>query len=95
MTAYIREHMPECINAAFSRFFSACFQILSETPHDNKHADLLSLVYDAVKNMRGTVLKDKNARLRNRVAAALSYISIRMLHAVLRAMYILKRKIKL
>lgn len=95
MVAYIKEHLPSCRKAAVSRFFSACFQILSETPMDEDHEKMVRQIYRDIRKMQNTVLLDSGAKLRNRMAAALSLISIRMMHMMLRAYYILKRRIKL
>lgn len=95
MIAYIKEHLPSCRKAAVSRFFSACFQILSETPMDEEHETFIRQIYRDIRKMQNTVLLDSGAKLRNRMAAALSLISIRMMHMALRAYYIVNRKIKL
>lgn len=95
MIAYIKEHLPSCRKAAVSRFFSACFQILSETPMDEEHETFIRQIYRDIRKMQNTVLLDSDVKLRNRMAAALSLISIRMMHMALRAYYIVNRRIKL
>lgn len=95
MIVYVKEHLPSCRKAAVSRFFSACFQILSETPMDEEHDEMIGKIYRDIRKMQNTVLLDSGAKLRNRMAAALSLISIRMMHMSLRAYYIVNRRIKL
>lgn len=95
MITYIKVNLPSCRKAAVSRFFSACFQILSETPIDEEHEKMIRQIYQDIRKMQNTVLLDSGAKLRNRAAAALSLISIPMMHRMLRAYYILNRSIKL
>lgn len=95
MIVYVKEHLPSCRKAAVSRFFSACFQILSETPMDEDHDEMIGKIYRDIRKMQNTVLLDSGAKLRNRMAAALSLVSIRLMHMALRAYYILNRRIKL
>ncbi len=95
MITYVKENLPSCRKAAVSRFFSACFQILSETPIDEAHEKMIWQIYRDIRKMQNTVLLDSGAKLRNRVAAALSLISIPLMHRMLRACYILNRRIKL
>lgn len=95
MIVYVKEHLPSCRKAAVSRFFSACFQILSETPMDEDHDEMIGKIYRDIRKMQNTVLLDSGAKLRNHMAAALSLVSIRLMHMALRAYYILNRRIKL
>lgn len=95
MITYVKKYLPSCRKAAVSRFFSACFQILSETPMDAEHEETVRRIYRDIRKMQNTVLLDSRAKLRNRMAAALSLVSIRMMHMALRAYYIVNRKIKL
>lgn len=95
MIVYVKEHLPSCRKAAVSRFFSACFQILSETPMDEDHDEMIGKIYRDIRKMQNTVLLDSGAKLRNRMAAALSLVSIRLMHMALRAYYIVNRRIKL
>lgn len=95
MIVYIKINLPSCRKAAVSRFFSACFQILSETPMDEEHEKFILQIYHDIRKMQNTVLLDSKAKLRNRGAAALSLVSIQLMHSLLRIYYILNRKIKL
>lgn len=95
MIAFMKKNMPSCRKAAVSRFFSACFQILSETPADEEHKEFTTRLYRNIRKMQNTVLKDAKAKIRNRGAAALSLVSIPLLHRMLRGYYLLNRKIRL
>ncbi len=95
MITYVKANVPSCRKAAVSRFFSACFQILSETPRDEEHQEMIRQIYRDIRKMQNTVLLDSKAKLRNRMAAALSLISIRMMHSILRAYYIINCRVRL
>ncbi len=95
MISYVKANVPSCRKAAVSRFFSACFQILSETPRDEEHQEMIRQIYRDIRKMQNTVLLDSKAKLRNRMAAALSLISIRMMHSILRAYYIINCRVRL
>ena len=92
---WLRENQPKYEKSGYHRLFSACFQILSETDKSRDNEVFLREVYNEIKKTRKTVLWDNKARIRNRGAAFLSYISIDILHGVLRLFYKSKvRKIK-
>lgn len=95
MITYVKANVPSCRKAAVSRFFSACFQILSETPMNEEHQEMIRQIYRDIRKMQNTVLLDPKAKLRNRMAAALSLISIQMMHSILRAYYIINRRVRL
>ncbi len=95
MITYVKANLPSCRKAAVSRFFSACFQILSETPMDEGHEKMVRQIYRDIRKMQNTVLLDSRAKTRNRMAALLSLVSISLMHRMLRAYYILNRRIKL
>lgn len=88
MVNYIKVAIPDILPAAKSRLFSACFQILSETPVNKKTASFVDKVYGVIDEIKKDILKDKKGKLRNRVAALLSCISIPFLHKLLRMYYI-------
>lgn len=74
---YMEEKHPELKKAAISRHFSACFDLLSSGGFDKKnHADAYSRLVHEIKKYRKAVLADKQARLKNRLAAAGSCLSI-------------------
>ena len=92
---WLKEYYPKYEKSGYHRLFSACFQILSETDKSINNEAFLREVYNEIKKSRKTVLTDKKARIRNRGAALLSYISIDILHGSLRLYYKSKvRKIK-
>ena len=90
MMNFVSEKMPSVMLAAKSRTFSACFQILSETPVKSQNKEFIQKLYATVHDLRHDVLCDKNGKPRNRIASLLSYISIVLLHRTLRAYYIIK-----
>ncbi len=87
MLEYIRDAVPDCINAASSRHLSACFQILSETPYDQKKTEFTRAVYADIRSVRRIVTFDREARRKNRLAALGSYVSISAIHRLLCAEY--------
>ena len=87
MLEYIRETAPDCINAASSRHLSACFQILSETPYDQRETEFVKEIYADIRSVRRSVISDREARRKNRLAALGSYISIGVIHRLLNAEY--------
>lgn len=87
MVAYVKQQYPERVNSAYHRQFSGCFQILSETSKSKENAYFLKPVYGDIRKIRKYVIKDRKARIKNRVAALLSYVSIDLLHALLRVYY--------
>lgn len=87
MLEYIRETAPDCTNAASSRHLSACFQILSEIPYDQRKTEFVKEIYDGIRSVRRSVAFDREARRKNRLAALGSYISIGAIHRMLNAEY--------
>ena len=91
MLSYIKKNEPECLKAAASRHLSTCFQILSETSPDVKDSGtkrLTERIYSDIRAVRSVVIKDQEARMRNRAAAAMSYISIKAIHRALYKRYL-------
>ncbi len=94
MVSYVKKNYPQCLLAARSRHFSACFQILSETPKNKKYQGFYQKIYEDIRKMQNHVLRDKKAKIRNRGAALLSLVSIDLLHVLLRGYYgIIKLKV--
>lgn len=87
MVRYIKENYPGLMAAARSRHFSACFQILSETPKAEDNVKFLGKIYLDIKRIRKYILKDKEAKMRNRIAALISMVSISFLHQILQMYY--------
>lgn len=74
---YMQDNHPELRKAAVSRHFSACFDLLScMGKQKSENAEEYGILVSEIKKYRKTVLSDPNARLKNRLAAAGSYISI-------------------
>lgn len=86
---YMELNHPELVKAATSRHFSACFDLLSCIGNNKKEfaKEYMQIVWE-IKRYRKTVLFDSNARLKNRLAAAGSYVSIT---AIQRLSCLLKR----
>lgn len=95
MVDYISSSLPGCLPAARSRLFSACFQILSETPVNKDTYSFVNEIYETVDDYKKPVLRDKNGKLRNRVAALISCFSVPLLHRLLRIYYVVYYKFKL
>lgn len=92
MIEYVKEKYPGSLSAAYSRHFSTCFQILSESNNKQEYKTLVKQVYKDIKELRVHVLKDKCSRSINRGSAMLSLVSIRLLHFVLRLYYSTKKR---
>ena len=74
---YMNRNHPQLTRAAISRHFSACFDLLSFIGNDKKiFAEEYLQIVQEIRKYRKTVLLDSNARLKNRLAAAGSYVSI-------------------
>lgn len=86
MVARVKNERPECIKAAVGRHFSACAQILSEMPLNEK-SGLKNRVYEDIRLMRGTVAKDKEGRIKNRAASIAAGVNVRLLHLMVRGAY--------
>ncbi len=86
---YMNRNHPQLTRAAISRHFSACFDLLSCIGNDKKiFAEEYLQIVREIRKYRKRVLLDSNARFKNRLAAAGSYISIT---AIQRLSRLLKR----
>lgn len=83
MVKQIRRECPEVLGAACHRHFSACCQILSES-HLTDRAAFLKRVRSDLAILSPGILKDRDARSRNRAAALVAMISPLLLHVMLR-----------
>lgn len=92
MVSYVKDKFPDIKKSAYSRHFSTCFQILSETAMSSNNRKFNSAVYKDIRKLQLKVLNDSNGKGRNRVAALMSLVSVRIMHAMLRVMYKVKRK---
>ncbi len=73
---FMEEFYPNLRKAAVSRHFSACFELLSCIENNNSYRIEYEQLVNEIKKYRHIVLWDANARLKNRLAAAGSYISV-------------------
>lgn len=90
MIVFVKNNYPRFIMAAYNRHFSTCFQILSETKLFGENKKLVKKVYKDISLLQAKILKDKNARKQNRIAALLSLVSIRLVHMMLIVAYKVK-----
>ena len=88
---FVKANCIKYIDSAYSRHFSTCFQILSETGMTAENRDFNKLLYADIKKLRKRILKNGNSRKVNRTAAALSFVSVRLLHRLLRLYYKIQR----
>lgn len=82
---YMAEKHPDLENAAVSRHFSACFDLLDCIGSDKKiYAAEYGRLAGEIRKYRKTVLSDPYARPRNRLAAAGSFVSVAMMQKLCR-----------
>lgn len=87
---YMEKEHPSLWKAAVSRHFSACFELLVCIGNSRKlYSDTFEHLAGEIKKYRKIVLFDTNARKKNRLAAAGTYLS---LQAVLYAVQFLERR---
>lgn len=73
---FMEDYYPNLRKAAVSRHFSACFELLSCIENNNSYRNEYKQLVSQIKKYRRTVLWDSSARLKNRLAAGISYISL-------------------
>lgn len=73
MYDYVKSVLGNDAGAAKSRKFSACCQVLMKLPR-NGYDDVCAQVWDYLRRVRGTILRDRNARMKNRMAALLTWL---------------------
>lgn len=73
---FMEAHYPKLCRAAVSRHFSACFELLSCIDDNKRYEKEYRQLASEIKTYRCTVLRDSNARLKNRLAAAGSCVSL-------------------
>ena len=83
MVSQVRTICPEAVKAAYHRHFSACCQILSESRITDPSAWLKQVRKD-IATLSPSVLKDKDARKKNRMAALIAMVSPYLLQLFLR-----------
>jgi len=84
MVRRIKAECPDALKAANHRHFSACCQILSESSLSERSAFIKRVRSDLAILSPG-ILKDRDARKKNRAAALIAMISPLLLHLLLRA----------
>ena len=72
MYDYAKSVLGSDVRAAESRKFSAYCQVLMKLPRDG-YDDVRTRAWDYLRRVRGTVLRDRNARTKNRMAALLTW----------------------
>lgn len=73
MYDYAKSVLDSDIRAAESRKFSAYCQVLMKLPRDG-YDDVRAQTWDYLRRVRGTILRDRNARMKNRMAALLTWL---------------------
>ena len=72
MVDYVTSTFPDLAPAAQCRRFSACCQVLLKLPEKAYQAERKKL-WEIIRKSRGEVLRNRDARCKNRAAAALTY----------------------
>lgn len=72
MTQYVEQRFPELHSAAVCRRFSACCQVLMKLP-EKGYPQERDTIWERLKADRRQVLRDADARYKNRAAALISY----------------------
>ncbi|MBO4723020.1 MAG: glycosyltransferase [Muribaculaceae bacterium] len=71
---------PQYLPAVRSRHLSACFNMLRLMPaRDPKWQPTKQRVWDYIKKMRSSCIKDRNVRFKNKIAILLSYFGVNAL----------------
>lgn len=81
MFDYITDHVPALTQAAVCRKFSAYCQVYCKLPKAGYHNEKQK-IWHALCTDRWRVLRDSHARIKNRVAAAVSYLGANTLQAL-------------
>ena len=88
MLCFVKANYPDCYAAALSRHFSACCQILSETPLYQSGTKFGSRLKQDIQFLAKRIRKDGESRKQNRMAAKLARVSPSMIHLLLRIYYL-------
>lgn len=72
MAQYVEQGFPDLHSAAVCRRFSACCQVLMKLPEEG-YPQERAVIWERLKADRKQVLRDADARLKNRAAALISY----------------------
>ena len=73
MCDYAKSVLGNDAGVAESRKFSAYCQVLMKRPRDG-YDDVRAQTWDYLRRVRDTVLRDRNARMKNRMAALLTWL---------------------
>lgn len=73
--------------AAVSRHFSACFQVILFCPHTSEWGTQYKILSDEIKKHAPEVMRDKNARVKNRIIAAIAMQSADLAIALCKILY--------
>lgn len=92
MLVFVRENYPDCYDAALSRHFSACCQILSETPLYLSGTKFGARLKQDIMFLAKRIRKDKKSRKVNRLAARVARVSPSMIHMMLRCYYTAQKR---
>jgi len=87
MIDYFKNNNPELIKAAISRHFSACFQVLLMCPLEEVWEKEYNFLIEEIKKYAPTVMRDRNARVRNRLIAMIVGIKVEMAITLCKCIY--------
>lgn len=73
--------------AAISRHFSACFQVILLCPHTSEWRTEYKILADEIKKYAPKVMRDKNARVKNRIIAVIAMQSADLAIALCKILY--------
>ena len=91
MLLFVKEEYPDCYAAALSRHFSACCQILSETPLYLSGSKFGTRLKQDIQFLSKRIRKDSESRKMNRTAAKLARVSPSVMHVLLRIYYLVQK----
>lgn len=92
MLVFVKDRYPDCYDAALSRHFSACCQILSETPLYLSGTKFGARLKQDVMFLSKRIRKDKKSRKVNRLAAKVARVSPSVIHIMLRGYYMVQKR---
>jgi len=84
---YVAHRSPECVPAAKSRLFSAAFNIFNLATRHRLDKQVCEC-WMIIKSLRSQMIKDPKVRIKNKIAAAMSYLGLK----ICRLMAILDKK---
>lgn len=78
MVSYFEKNNVVLLLAAISRHFSACFQVILLCPKTSEWMPQYRLMTDEIKKYAPKVMSDRNARIKNRVIAAIAMLNVEL-----------------